>query len=124
MWKAILFLSAAAIAGCASAGTSIPDQTLNQWTAYRHAILAQRDQGRFDAVEAQQNIQGKYEELYGIDPTMRGAFVYGLKLYEAAHLGSLSAVEADHLAQARIDQALAHRRFTLPLYVFPPEASD
>ena len=55
---------------------------------------------------------------------MEGAFAYGMKLYEAADAGDLSQQEADTLARARIDDALKHRESAVPLYVFPPEASD
>ena len=36
----------------------------------------------------------------------------------------LSLSEADRLAQSRLDQAIAHREFDLPRYIFPLEASD
>jgi hypothetical protein len=92
---------------------------LSDWSAYRAHILGDRDRGKLSPVEAQERIEARYRDIYGIDPTMEGAFAYGIKLYEAADAGDLSMDEADTLARARIDYALAHRQSTLPLYVFP-----
>jgi hypothetical protein len=97
---------------------------LSDWSRYRAQILKERDQGKLTALEAQAQIEAKYEAIYGIDPTMEGAFAYGIKLFEEADIGDLTMHEADTLAQARIDDVIAHRGPSLPLYVFPPEASD
>jgi hypothetical protein len=86
--------------------------------------LEERHAGGSTPVEAQEKIETRYRDIFGIDPVMEGAFAYGLKLYEAADAGDLGLDEADRLAQMHIDEALAHRESHLPLYVFPPEASD
>jgi len=124
MWKPCTLAVVAVLAACAGTppNHSIPE--LSAWSAYRSHMMEERDQGKLSSVEAEERIETRYRDVFGIDPAMEGAFAYGLKLYEAADAGDLSQDEADRLAQARIDEALAHREASLPLYVFPPEASD
>ena len=124
MKNLLLLMALTILSACAMRGSSIPNPEAAEWSAYRSQILDARDQGKLSAVEAQERIEQKYREIYGFDPSMEGAFAYGMKLYEAADAGDLSQTEADTLAQARIDDALKHRESALPLYVFPPEASD
>ena len=124
MWKLCSLVILIGLASCASTAPSSPMSDLSDWSRYRTQILKERDQGKLSALEAQARIEAKYEAVYGIDPTMEGAFAYGTKLFEEADVGDLTMHEADTLAQARIDDALVHREPSLPLYVFPPEASD
>jgi hypothetical protein len=123
MWKLFCSVLVLGLAACASRGPTVAGTERSDWESYRANTLAQRDQGQLSPVEAQERIESRYEELYGVDPVMEGAFAYGLKLYEAADAGDMSMAEADSLAQSEIDQALAHRDYTMPKYVFPPEAS-
>jgi hypothetical protein len=123
--KNLLLLTALTIlSACATRGPSVPSPEAAEWSAYRNQVLDARDRGTLSTVEAQERIEQKYREIYGFDPSMEGAFAYGMKLYEAADAGDLSQQDADTLARARIDDALKHREFERPLYVFPPEASD
>lgn len=124
MRNVLLLMALTIFAACATRGPSVASPEAAEWTAYRSQILAERDQGKLSPVQAQLRIEDKYRELYGLDPAMEGAFAYGMKLYEAADVGDLTQNDADALAQARIDDALRHRESALPLYVFPPEASD
>ena len=124
MWKLCCSALLIGLSACANAGPIASETTLADFEAYRAGVLAQRDQGKLSPVEAQVRIEVRYQQLYGLDPVMDGAFEYGLKLYEAADAGDLSMSDADRLAQSRIDQALTHREYDMPLYVFPPEASD
>ena len=124
MWKLCFLAIAGGLAACAGIAPSQSTSDLSDWSAYRAQILKERDQGKLSALEAQERIEEKYRDTYGIDPVMEGAFAYGIKLYEAADVGDLTMSEAESLAGARIDDALAHRDPSLPLYVFPPEASD
>ena len=124
MRNILLLMALTIVAACATRGPSVASPEAAQWSAYRSQILAARDQGKLSPVQAQQRIEDKYRELYGVDPAMEGAFAYGMKLYEAADVGDLTENDADALAQTRIDDALKHRESALPLYVFPPEASD
>ena len=121
MWKLFCLAILAGLAACASTG---PSKSTSDWSAYRAQVLEERNRGQLNPVEAQERIKTRYEDSYGIDPNMEGAFAYGLKLYEAADAGDLSMNEADKLAQERIDDALAHRDSSATLYVFPPEGSD
>jgi hypothetical protein len=124
MWKLLFSALVIGLSACASAGPAVSDTALADFQAYRVAVVAERDQGKLSPVEAQERIEARYQQLYGLDPVMDGAFEYGLKLYEAADIGDLSMAEAHRLAQSRIDQALTHREYDMPMYVFPPEASD
>jgi hypothetical protein len=124
MWKLFCSVLVLGLAACASRGPTVAGAEHSDWDSYRANTLAQRNQGQLSPVEAQERIESRYEELYGVDPVMEGAFAYGLKLYEAADAGDMSVAEADRLAQSEIDQALAHRDYTMPKYLFPPEASD
>lgn len=124
MWKLCSLVMLTSLAACASTGSSHSTRELSEWSAYRTQILEERDRGKLNPVEAQERIKTRYEDIYGIDPNMEGAFAYGLKLYEAADAGDLSMNEADRLARERIDDALAHRESSATLYVFPPEGSD
>jgi len=124
MWKLFCLAILAGLAACASTGPSKSTSEPSDWSAYRAQVLEERNRGQVSPVEAQERIKTRYEDIYGIDPNMEGAFAYGLKLYEAADAGDLSINEADKLAQERIDDALAHRDSSATLYVFPPEASD
>jgi hypothetical protein len=124
MWKLCSVIVVCGLGACASNGPSRPQGALADWAAYRANVLAERNQGKLDPIDAEELIEARYQQFYGLDPVMEGAFVYGIKLYEAADSGTLSLAEADCLAQARIDQALAHRQYSEPMYVFPPEASD
>src|SRR5690242_9216234 len=101
MWKFCGLAMVIGLAGCASIGTGVSDGALAEWKAYRTDLLEQRDQGKVDPVVAQERIEARYQQLYGADPVMDGAFAYGLKLYEAADAGDLSVTEADRLAQSR-----------------------
>ena len=124
MWKLCSLVIAIGLAACASTAPTHSTSDLSDWSRYRTQILKDRDQRKLTALEAQERIEARYQEIYGIDPVMEGAFAYGIKVYEEATVGDLTMDEADTLAQARIDDALAHRESSLPLYVFPPEASD
>ena len=124
MRNLLLLTALIILSACATRGASVPSPEATEWSAYRKEILDARDQGKLSTVEAQERIEQKYREIYGFDPSMEGAFAYGMKLYEAADAGDLSKQEADTLAQERIEDALKHRESALPLYVFPPEASD
>ena len=124
MWRLCWLVILIGLASCASTAPSSSTSDLSDWSRYRAQILEERDQGKLTALEAQERIEAKYEAIYGIDPTMEGAFAYGIKLFEEADVGDLTMHEADTLAQARIDDALVHRESSLPLYIFPPEASD
>jgi len=120
----LLLTALTILSACATRGPSLLGPEAVEWSAYRNQVLDARDEGKLSAVEAQERIEEKYREIYGLDPSMEGAFAYGMKLYEAADAGDLSQQEADTLARARIDDALKHRESAVPLYVFPPEASD
>jgi hypothetical protein len=124
MWKVYVAAVAVALAGCASVAPSDATRVSPEWSAYRAQVLNERDHGKLGALAAQEKIEERYREIYGIDPTMEGAFAFGTKLYEEADVGDIPMDEADRLARARIDDALAHRESSAPLYVFPPEASD
>ena len=124
MWKLYPLIIVGGLAACASAPLSHPVPELSEWSAFRAHALEERDAGRSSPVETQEKIETRYRDMFGIDPAMEGAFAYGLKLYEAADAGDFGLDEADRLAQTHIDEALAHRESLLPLYVFPPEASD
>jgi len=124
MWKLFCLAILAGLAACASTVPSKSTSEPSDWSGYRAQVLEERNRGQVSPVEAQERIKTRYEDIYGIDPNMEGAFAYGLKLYEAADAGDLSMNEADKLAQERIDDALAHRDSSATLYVFPPEGSD
>ena len=124
MWKLCSLAILTGLVACASTGPSHSAREPSDWSAYRAQILEERDRGKLSPVEAEVRIEARYRDIYGIDPTMEGAFAYGLKLYEEADAGDLSMNEADRLAQARIDDALAHRDSSATLYAFPPEGSD
>lgn len=114
-------VAAAALSACASTSSVGPDPG---WAAYRAQEHQAIEQGTVSPVAAQVLMRSRYRDTYGMDPVMEGAFAYGLKLYEAADQGALTLQEADQLAQQRIDDAFVHRKWRLPRYQFPPEASD
>jgi hypothetical protein len=114
-------VAAAALSACASTSSVGVDPGWAAYRAHEHEALVQ---GAVSPVEAQELIRSSYRETYGMDPVMEGAFVYGLKLYEAADQGALTLQEADQLAQQRIGDAFVHRKWRRPRYQFPPEASD
>jgi hypothetical protein len=124
MWKVYAAAIVVGLAGCASEAPSDSTRVSPEWSAYRAQVLSERDHGKLSALAAQGKIEERYREIYGVDPTMEGAFAFGTKLYEEADVGDIPMDEADRLARARIDDALAHRESSVPLYVFPPEASD
>jgi hypothetical protein len=72
-------------------------------------VLAQRDEGKLTAAQAESNMRGKFEELFGADPTMDGALAYERDLYVAADAGKLPRGEAEALADARIDEIMQRR---------------
>src|SRR5262245_29871459 len=115
MKNILLLMALTIVAACATRGPPVASPEAAEWSGYRSQILAARDQGKLSPVQAQQRIEDKYRELYGLDPAMEGAFAYGMKLYEAADVGDLTENDADALAQGRIDDALKHRESALPL---------
>jgi hypothetical protein len=72
-------------------------------------MLAERDHGSLTPTQAEQNMRGKFEELFGADPMMDGALAYERDLYVAADAGKLPRTEAEALADARIDEIMERR---------------
>lgn len=109
MWKLACVTSVFVLAACASAPPSPSDTSFAQWSSYRAQVLAQRDEGKLTAAQAESNMRGKFEELFGADPTMDGALAYERDLYVAADAGKLPRGEAEALADARIDEIMQRR---------------
>ena len=113
------------VAGCASTTTQVRAPG-DDWQAYRQEISRQRDEGKLSPVEAEAQIEKKFQELYGSDPAMNGAFAYSDKLLQDAEEGDLTMSEAVQLSDARQDEALVEFKETVKQrelfeQTFPPE---
>jgi hypothetical protein len=125
-----IFLVVLCLTGCASTTTRTRTPG-DDWQAYRQEIMQQRDEGKLSPVEAEALIEKKFQELYGPDPAMDGAFAYSDTLLNDADAGDLTMSEAEQLSQARQDEALVAFKETvnereLEASTFPSEqeASD
>jgi Spy/CpxP family protein refolding chaperone len=107
MWKLAALICAIALAACASAPPS--PSAAEQWSSYRTQVVAQRDQGRLTATQAEDKMRRKFEQFFGADPTMEGALAYERDLYVAADAGKLPRAEAEALSDARIDEVMQRR---------------
>ncbi len=126
-----LFFAAVVVilTACASAPTSTSTSRSQDWWAYRDQVMQERDRGTVTPVKAEEQIQAKYREIYGLDPEMEGVFAYGKRLYAMAEVGTLPIDEADALASARVDEILTQRAAQLKYHVwlesrFPPNGGD
>jgi hypothetical protein len=120
----VLFL-VLCVAGCASTTTQVRAPG-DDWQAYRQEIMRQRDEGKLSPVEAQAKIEKKFQELYGSDPAMDGAFAYSDELLHDAEAGDLTMSEAEQLSKAHQNEALAEFKETVAQReseesTFPPE---
>jgi len=117
------------LTGCAIAPESTTTTSSGTWAAYRDQVAQERDRGALSALQAEEEVEAKYREIYGPDPMMEGAFAYGKRLYAGAEAGRIHMDEADVLANARIDEILARRAARQQYHAwledrFPPEPSD
>ena len=129
MRNAYIGLVALSLTACASSGIAPSAQRQQSWTEYRAAVLQQRDTGALTSSQAEQQIETRYREMYGRDPSMEGAFAYGATLYRYADVGTLPVAEADALVIAHEDEIFARRKAREDFHEwmesrFPPEPSD
>ena len=122
-------LLALGLAACATTGTSSSTAQHEGWIDYRAEVTQERDRGALTATQAENEIEAKYRELYGRDPTMEGVFAYAEEVYGQATAGTLSLAEADALVKAREDEILARRQARAAYHDwmdkrFPSEPSD
>jgi len=117
------------LAACASTGTSTSTTQKEGWTEYQAEVMQERDRGELTPLQAEDSMEARYRELYGLDPEMEGAFAYSRELYAQAAVGRLSLSEAEALAKAHEDETLESEAARTKSedateYHFPPEASD
>lgn len=122
-------LFALSLAACASTGTSSSTTQKEGWTEYETEVTQERDRGELTPLQAEDRIEAKYRELYGLDPQIEGAFAYSRELYAQAAAGRLSLSEAEAFSRAHENETLATRAAErkcqdMTEYHFPPESSD
>ena len=93
-----LILIVAMLCGCASAQHSRQDAT---WEKFQNEIIAQRNEGKLTASQAQLDLWSKYREMYGEDPVMNGFYAYSIKIMSAVDAGRISMNEGQALVDAR-----------------------
>ena len=84
--------------GCASAQNGRQDAT---WERFQNEIIAQRNEGKLTASQAQLDLWSKYREMYGEDPVMNGFYAYSIKIMSAVDAGRISMNEGQALVDAR-----------------------
>jgi len=98
-------LALLALGACASS----QERSTQSWNAYRTEVIAQRDAGKINPVEAQELLRAKYHALYGNDPKMDGYFAYSVNLLRSAEAGKLPMSEAEAIVGAREEELMAQR---------------
>ena len=98
------------LAGCAANPSTGPGSRSSTWADYRAQVAGARDSGALTPLQAEDNLETKYRELYGEDATMEGAFAYRRELYTQAQTGNLPTSEAIVLAKARLDEVLVQQQ--------------
>jgi hypothetical protein len=101
-------LAALALLALGACATS-QERSTDSWSAYRTEVIAQRDAGKINPVEAQELLRAKYHALYGNDPKMDGYFAYSVNLLRSAEAGKLPMSEAEALVGAREQELMAQR---------------
>ena len=94
----LLTLIFAMLFGCASAQNGRQDAT---WERFQNEIIAQRNEGKLTASQAQLDLWSKYREMYGEDPVMNGFYAYSIKIMSAVDAGRISMNEGQALVDAR-----------------------
>jgi hypothetical protein len=101
----LIVLALLALGACASS----QERSTDSWSAYRTEVIAQRDAGKINPVEAQELLRAKYHALYGNDPRMDGYFTYSVNLLRSAEAGKLPMSEAEAIVAAREQELMAQR---------------
>ena len=91
-------LIVALLCGCASAQNGRQEATFDK---FQSEIIAQRNEGKLTALQAQLDLWSKYREMYGEDPVMNGFYAYSVKIMSAVDAGKLTLDEGQALVDAR-----------------------
>ena len=89
--------------------------------------MAQRNEGKLTALQAQLDLWSKYREMYGEDSVMNGFYVYSVKIMTAVDAGKMSLDDAQALVDARQHEiatrkiAEAQRRLAYDPYGSPSD---
>ena len=86
------------LSGCAGMQQTSKDAT---WEKFQSEIIAQRNDGKISALQAQLDLWSRYREMYGEDPVMNGFYAYSVKLMSAVDAGKMPLDEAQALIDAR-----------------------
>jgi hypothetical protein len=101
-----LILIVALLCGCASAQHGRQDAT---WEKFQNEIIAQRNEGKLTALQAQLDLWSKYREMYGEDPVMNGFYAYSVKIMSAVDAGKMSLDDGQALVDARQHEISARK---------------
>ena len=96
-----MILIIVSLCGCASAQNNRPDATFDK---FQSEIIAQRNEGKLTALQAQLDLWSKYREMYGEDPVMNGFYAYSVKIMSVVDAGKMTLDEGQALVDARQDE--------------------